>query len=141
MLLMLAGLSPRVRGNHTGLAKPPMIMRSIPACAGEPAQRVAVAVIVMVYPRVCGGTISAPDSWATSLGLSPRVRGNPLAKGDGVCGVRSIPACAGEPDYIISCTGRPSVYPRVCGGTSRAFAALLTRGGLSPRVRGNRRHS
>ena len=31
------GLSPRVRGNHVGIRRPRPMLRSIPACAGEPA--------------------------------------------------------------------------------------------------------
>ena len=50
---------------------------------------------------------------------------------------RSIPACAGEPAW--AGWWRPSwwVYPRVCGGTTRADASAGDAFGLSPRVRGN----
>ena len=50
------GLSPRVRGN-LGLSSqtwPPL--RSIPACAGEPALPITSELVQGVYPRVCGGT-------------------------------------------------------------------------------------
>ena len=50
------GLSPRVRGNHGVVLVSGLIMRSIPACAGEP-----------VSPRSPHVVIG---------GLSPRVRGN-----------------------------------------------------------------
>ena len=50
-----------------------------------------------VYPRVCGGTSVFAVGLAGGQGLSPRVRGNlggmALLSG----GLRSIPACAGEP--------------------------------------------
>ncbi len=52
-----------------------------------------------VYPRVCGGTISADHGKIPPNGLSPRVRGNqeqvPLLRH--LSG--SIPACAGEPAH------------------------------------------
>ena len=54
-------------------------------------------------------------------GLSPRVRGNLLQKSTLLMGKGSIPACAGEPLAPDSCTSKPAVYPRVCGGT-RIFA-------------------
>ena len=72
------------------------------------------------------------------IGLSPRVRGNRLddelhAGRDG-----SIPACAGEPGAPRWSRPSPTVYPRVCGGTTARNRPLLPVAGLSPRVRGNR---
>ena len=101
------GLSPRVRGNPLptvfqcrsplrvyprvcggtapgifAAAHLPVRKRSIPACAGEPAQRwtdLPCAVRAnRVYPRVCGGTL-----------ICRRCQGGPA--------FGSIPACAGEP--------------------------------------------
>ena len=52
----LGGLSPRVRGNRRVL-RLTRSLGSIPACAGEPTgTSLRVAVVVRVYPRVCGGT-------------------------------------------------------------------------------------
>ena len=50
------GLSPRVRGNLPVGEERVEPDRSIPACAGEPPPRTRISNIVMVYPRVCGGT-------------------------------------------------------------------------------------
>ena len=53
------GLSPRVRGNQLKVQRVRVVIRSIPACAGEPRagrQRKGQA---WVYPRVCGGTPGA----------------------------------------------------------------------------------
>ena len=50
------GLSPRVRGNRRRRPPPDAGRGSIPACAGEPAVMLMVAVVISVYPRVCGGT-------------------------------------------------------------------------------------
>ena len=50
---------------------------------------------------------------------------------------RSIPACAGEPSRPASPGCAPSVYPRVCGGTTRIYPCTHAVPGLSPRVRGN----
>ena len=76
---------------------------------------------------------------------------------------RSIPACAGEPRFLSSCSWASRVYPRVCGGTDHTDfrqqsarvrsipacagepdSASTTRQGsegLSPRVRGNHRNT
>ena len=49
----------------------------------------------------------------------------------------SIPACAGEPSTDTAYRPCCTVYPRVCGGTSRPSASVHAGSGLSPRVRGN----
>ena len=134
------GLSPRVRGNQPATVPGASAVGSIPACAGEPSSPHAGGVARQVYPRVCGGTQSAVGRMTPPLGLSPRVRGNPLAMSTAVRFAGSIPACAGEPPA--SCITPPgiSVYPRVCGGTPPAAAAARRPPGLSPRVRGNLRN-
>ena len=132
------GLSPRVRGNRVhwvfGFIQP----RSIPACAGEPARRIAPMTAASVYPRVCGGTSASLHLRGRAGGLSPRVRGNragdplmPLVNG-------SIPACAGEPPGRRRDGHTAGVYPRVCGGTRPGIRIPSPHRGLSPRVRGNR---
>ena len=55
------------------------------------------AKLCRVYPRACGGTAVTQIAPTETVGLSPRVRGNP---GHAVVGQRrdgSIPARAGEP--------------------------------------------
>ena len=91
------GLSPRVRGNQCAGAAPEHIPRSIPACAGEPSGGGLCRESRKVYPRVCGGTTSLGADGESVRGLSPRVRGNPPGVIQGIKGMGSIPACAGEP--------------------------------------------
>ena len=55
-----------------------------------------------------------------TIGLSPRVRGNPRELTQALHQPRSIPACAGEPGCAPDIRGRQQVYPRVCGGTRPA---------------------
>ena len=132
------GLSPRVRGNLGVLFVSPSGSRSIPACAGEPAENCGCEKYAGVYPRVCGGTISTPSAAIFYPGLSPRVRGNRGYDG-GLWGYRrSIPACAGEPFSSRKSSALSTVYPRVCGGTMVGAEAWTGEWGLSPRVRGNR---
>ena len=112
-------------------------MRSIPACAGEPASAYGSATHKGVYPRVCGGTGLGVALLAVRAGLSPRVRGNHGQFRFGVQPPGSIPACAGEPYGDRVGERRRRVYPRVCGGTSLRHSDTGVRRGLSPRVRGN----
>ena len=51
-------------------------VRSIPACAGEPADVSGGFNLYAVYPRVCGGTMGEFYPCKPDIGLSPRVRGN-----------------------------------------------------------------
>ena len=96
------GLSPPVRGNPAAVAAAAAQLRSIPACAGEPAGALAEADVEKVYPRLCGGTAGQPVYLHNGIGLSPPVRGN-LRPDEHVPGAAgSIPACAGEPDPIPS---------------------------------------
>ena len=133
---------------------------SIPACAGEPLATAPKTFPVTVYPRVCGGTDCGLGFLTCENGLSPRVRGNPFRRCHGVYwrlnlsprvrgnpplfaashqGLRSIPACAGEPHHHKAQVSTDAVYPRVCGGTSILAAGVAPEQGLSPRVRGNPR--
>ena len=131
------GLSPRVRGNRCGICGCPSSMRSIPACAGEPATGKARGRRRRVYPRVCGGTVATELGSNLSRGLSPRVRGNLRNILLNLDSQRSIPACAGEPIQLPRRIKLAEVYPRVCGGTRRVVHAGQHCRGLSPRVRGN----
>ena len=87
-------------------------------------------------PRVRGNRLPR-SSRRGIIGLSPRVRGNQTNPTAPPPRRRSIPACAGEPAAMLDNADRVSVYPRVCGGTSRVRRRICPRMGLSPRVRGN----
>ena len=73
------GLSPRLRGNPPRAG--PHLFRgwSIPALTGKPLTAYAKAVEAEVYPRAYGETIAERTSAALQQGLSPRLRGNPIA--------------------------------------------------------------
>ena len=73
-----------------------VIMRSIPACAGEAKAQQALVFGWGVYPRVCGGSPRQLDPLGNRLGLSPRVRGKLWSTRLSPATMRSIPACAGE---------------------------------------------
>ena len=131
------GLSPRMRGNPSRAAGSPVMLRSIPAYAGEPLLLFGIVDDGVVYPRVCGGTTTTVRAPTAADGLSPRMRGNRLAARISVCRGRSIPAYAGEPHAGTQYNRAHWVYPRVCGGTKMVVSATPQPGGLSPRMRGN----
>ena len=131
------GLSPRVRGNRRGWSRRRGGAGSIPACAGEPPPISTSPRTRAVYPRVCGGTAGWDVVMESAMGLSPRVRGNPVVGLTFTARIGSIPACAGEPAQLAPHAADVGVYPRVCGGTRERPSARSPGNGLSPRVRGN----
>ena len=131
------GLSPRVRGNQSGLSPTHLYRGSIPARAGEPFRDCPFRPLHQVYPRACGGTLDLRAHGIQDQGLSPRVRGN---RGKRPCLRQyfgSIPARAGEPVNWTVGGGWDGVYPRACGGTGCWVGHTSSPCGLSPRVRGN----
>ena len=120
---MQDGLSPRMRGNHRRPVGNRRAEGSIPAYAGEPAERPLDGKSHGVYPRACGGT-SPPTLRPRRLrGLSPRMRGNRGPARRPSAPRRSIPAHAGEPQRRRIMHAATEVYPRACGGTSIGSAA------------------
>ena len=131
------GLSPRARGNRWRCGSLHRAERSIPACAGEPTGRMTWAKTRAVYPRVRGGTVRLLRREGSTVGLSPRARGNPARVTRRVAWDGSIPACAGEPRRRRERLRRRPVYPRVRGGTAVPGGVGEADPGLSPRARGN----
>ena len=95
------------------------------------------ATVSLVYPRVGGGTLPSFGRVLFGIGLSPRGRGNPLRRSCTAARRGSIPAWAGEPTLASYPNGKPTVYPRVGGGTRYIWREQVMATGLSPRGRGN----
>ena len=132
-----AGLSPRVRGSRSGVIHVSACIRSIPAGAGEPRDCVSGHRSCRVYPRGCGGARRRLDEGGLQQGLSPRVRGSPIASAIGRIISGSIPAGAGEPRPRLRSHYHDRVYPRGCGGAIESALINFRCEGLSPRVRGS----
>src|SRR5690554_1415106 len=135
---LAGGLSPRLRGNLRAHLPGQLRRGTIPASAGEPLTGYEIVKIHQDYPRVCGGTRVGNRRAVWALGLSPRLRGNPLLLGTGEVTRGTIPASAGEPSAALSLVMPIKDYPRVCGGTDCYFCGETFNRGLSPRLRGNR---
>ena len=131
------GLSPLARGNRAAIQDHQQPGGPIPACAGEPVQRIGRHRHSRAYPRLRGGTRRFWFQRRRVRGLSPLARGNPPAvdQGDGRDG--PIPACAGEPSAGRCASSVTRAYPRLRGGTVLTDAALARVEGLSPLARGN----
>ena len=94
------GLSPRGRGNPMDAWIDEATLGSIPAWAGEPTLQDSYRSYQPVYPRVGGGTGCHVGFRDSSMGLSPRGRGNQSKAAEALRKVGSIPAWAGEPRSI-----------------------------------------
>ena len=131
------GLSPRERGNHMQPLIEEILLRSIPARAGEPRGNLSALRWRTVYPRASGGTSGLRSARVTAEGLSPRERGNQARGGDPFPEHGSIPARAGEPRRPCRRLRPAPVYPRASGGTRASSSSGAPLSGLSPRERGN----
>ena len=112
-----------------------------PRACGGPREEGAGRTAMGVYPRACGGTGYKCPHPPGGVGLSPRVRGNPIGVAASIVGNGSIPARAGEPGNVSAMGRIVPVYPRACGGTSGNLRGSMGVLGLSPRVRGNQYNS
>ena len=70
------GPSPRVRGSRHRAARPGVVARSIPACAGKPSGWRGRGCRMEVHPRVCGEALDDLSITGFDAGPSPRVRGS-----------------------------------------------------------------
>ena len=109
---------------------------SIPADAGLPEETLCGPPTLGVYPRGCGATCWRRAGVGASRGLSPRMRGYPALRNDGIPSGGSIPADAGLPESYYPGSYRGKVYPRGCGATSPSRMPRISTRGLSPRMRG-----
>ena len=132
------GLSPRVRGIHSGRRVCRRCCGSIPACTGNPRAGTFSAVGSWVYPRVYGESLSWSASALYHVGLSPRVRGIRTGRSTPGRSAGSIPACTGNPPQDRERLQAERVYPRVYGESLQRIGNAVTNAGLSPRVRGIR---
>ena len=111
------GPSPRGRRNHLAVGGREALQRSIPAWAGKSRARRTTTVGHTVHPRVGGETPLMDNAAGSDRG--------------------SIPAWAGKPKSPNTLTRLLAVHPRVGGETVGPAVGPRSRGGPSPRGRGN----
>ncbi len=130
------GSSPRVRGTLHRFAAGVVILRFIPACAGNAPSQAAKCSSTTVHPRVCGERSLRYWPMIVSIGSSPRVRGTQWRLLPTLPNSRFIPACAGNAQRSSRRCSAGSVHPRVCGERVMASTIMCAGFGSSPRVRG-----
>ena len=130
------GSSPRVRGTDKIETRGPPARRFIPACAGNRVKRSYSRLMRTVHPRVCGEQAVGDIRRHSVTGSSPRERGTATSRAANFCGVRFIPACAGNRAGQAVRAGLLPVHPRVCGEQDSQIQSICAVVGSSPRVRG-----
>ena len=134
----LVPVHPRVCGeHHTHFCIPGHGTRSIPACAGNTLQALAVLQALARSIPACAGNTCRNHPARPELQVHPRVCGehDPVHLGHDRHR-RSIPACAGNTLTRASAWWMVSVHPRVCGEHLNLISCLKAKYGPSPRVRG-----
>ncbi|MUH60598.1 hypothetical protein GSD1FS_1980 [Bifidobacterium sp. GSD1FS] len=90
------GSSPRVRGKPTEPHPCGLVVRIIPASAGQTTPRRHTRPRMTDHPRECGANARSSPMGTMRCGSSPRVRGKLVVSGRCSCVVRIIPASAGQ---------------------------------------------
>ena len=134
----LEGRSPRARGRLSINSPSSILIRSIPACAGETLTALPSCRHDRVDPRVRGGDSGQTDKGQYRSGRSPRARGRQWPRMTTARRSGSIPACAGETDSIGASLSVTTVDPRVRGGDATPTLHAKIWLGRSPRARGRR---
>ena len=132
----VVGPSPRGRGTHRLGVAPPPGHRSIPARAGNTAERPDVGRGPPVHPRAGGEHCRGGRRRHRPPGPSPRGRGTRGLLRQGRGADRSIPARAGNTPWMMVFIPHTPVHPRA-GGEHQSSASMATcLSGPSPRGRG-----
>ena len=115
-----------------------VLVRFIPARAGNALCGRAATELAAVHPRACGERARDHYKSTISTGSSPRVRGTRRRQPRHHQRLRFIPARAGNASLTNQCTCHKSVHPRACGERNFPRTILNYNAGSSPRVRGTR---
>ena len=104
-----------MRGTRLSYAIGEILLRFIPAHAGNTVAVTPDIAEYAVHPRACGEHYCRLDSTISAIGSSPRMRGTRFLVVRRVIVFRFIPAHAGN-TYVASKRGAVvTVHPRACG--------------------------
>ena len=131
-----SGSSPRMRGTRQQGGRTSMVMRIIPAYAGNAVYKCTVGKSVSDHPRVCGERCWPLTVKEDQGGSSPRMRGTPTGVFAATMIRRIIPAYAGNAPRARRASAGSADHPRVCGERSRFTHRPMGYAGSSPRMRG-----
>jgi len=131
-----SGSSPHVRGTGSVSAACSIVIRFIPARAGNRTIVESAPIALSVHPRTCGEQPSSESIPIPILGSSPHVRGTAVSSGPLPWWWRFIPARAGNRAVSGRLHKRGTVHPRTCGEQEISPGPFRKPIGSSPHVRG-----
>ena len=107
---------PRVCGERDrGFSSAALVMRFIPAFAGNARASAPRICTTPVHPRVCGERVISLRTTSRCSGSSPRLRGTLRTMQYQIEELRFIPAFAGNARGDVTAGEQFAVHPRVCG--------------------------
>ena len=152
------GSSPHARGTLLGALEKLVLLRFIPACAGNAGCRRRPRIGGSVHPRIRGERGASVPVVGSAGGSSPHTRGTRVEVRARRFMMRFIPAYAGNASGLSLTRGIQSVHPRIRGerldlhqkrhctsgssphtrGTPGGLAAAIGATTVHPRIRGER---
>ena len=130
------GSSPRARGTGPPRRQYSLLIRFIPASAGNGLLHPSAGLSPAVHPRERGERTNSKLDGTNQRGSSPRARGTGLIGSSHFLHVRFIPASAGNGNFFGHRTRVSTVHPRERGERPVGAAIGAGIGGSSPRARG-----
>ena len=133
------GSSPHARGTQMWTVFLTIVLRFIPACAGNATRCTATTPSRTVHPRMRGERLFQVNPCSSNYGSSPHARGTHTATHVPEDDNRFIPAYAGNAGAPSGhATSRP-VHPRIRGERWKSTVSRHSRIGSSPHTRGTHR--
>jgi len=132
------GSSPHARGTRVKQRGYSLLMRFIPACAGNTRTRSSRPMCNTVHPRMRGEHVARCVVLAPRHGSSPHARGTLARQAARAAYRRFIPACAGNTFFALLFFAAAAVHPRMRGEHLDGRHLSVDRNGSSPHARGTR---
>ena len=130
------GPSPRSRGTPLRIKDLGLLIRAIPALAGNTLPSNPLMEWTTGHPRARGEHATGASCRVSRAGPSPRSRGTPPRPGSPCCWRRAIPALAGNTRPMSGKRALLPGHPRARGEHATPFGVTRTCSGPSPRSRG-----
>ena len=130
------GSSPRMRGKPVRCVVDIVVLRIIPAHAGQTPCDERERRSRTDHPRACGANNDFPSNDSDPEGSSPRMRGKHRSFSFVTLNLRIIPAHAGQTTLAWNHPNTTSDHPRACGANDVLRAGGRQLPGSSPRMRG-----
>ena len=132
----LDGSSPHARGTLSGALEKLVLLRFIPAYAGNASAPGFRGRPSSVHPRIRGERCGCPAVGDGTSGSSPHTRGTRIRARQVHLFRRFIPAYAGNAHFCTCWHIACPVYPRIRGERRAEVVAVLDADGSSPHARG-----